>query len=156
MKDAYSMSFSISFLDEPLVFEFEDPTTPAALGRITIGDCDETFVSSLYRWSKEEYEVQWLHAIKSVLSGCEKAALIVEYLGPEAGRLRWWPMYRIGNIVYLREQILFFDQLQEPFSLENAFSFVHDREEFDEDGNRLSEWAADLSEVEEFVRLLRT
>jgi len=147
------MSFSISFVDEPLVYVFDDPTTPAAVGRVVIGEWDERFISSLYQWRKEDYEAQWLHAIKSLLSGNEKAALIVEYLGAEANHLRWWPMYKVKGAVYLQEQILFFDKLKEPFLLERAFSFVGDRKTISEDGQKISEWIVDLTEIEEFARL---
>jgi hypothetical protein len=150
------MSFSISFLDEPLIHVFDDPTTPAAVGRIMISDWDETFISSLHLWSKRDYEAQWRHAIASLLSGNEKAALIVEYLGPEAKHLRWWPMYRIEDTVYFQEQILFFDQLEEPFLLEKAFSFVGERKTISEDGQRISEWTVGLRDVGEFARLLST
>jgi hypothetical protein len=142
------MSFSISFLDEPVIYDESDPT---AAGRLVIGDWEEVFVSSLFHWSKEDYEAQWLNAIKLLLNGEEKAALIVEYLGPEAGRLWWWPMYKVESTVYLREQILFFDKLKGPFSLEKAFSFVKERQTFNEDGLAFSEWGESVSEVQEFA-----
>ncbi|MGD0292692.1 MAG: hypothetical protein ABSB30_02450 [Terracidiphilus sp.] len=148
------MSFSISFLDEPLIYEEDDPAYVAAAGKLVIGDWEEIFVSSLYLWSKEDYMAQWMHAIRSMLNGSEKAALIVEYLGPDAGRLWWWPMYRVGGSVYLREQILFFDQLKEPFSLEKAFSFIQDHRAINEDGYKISEWSVTVSEVKEFAHEL--
>jgi hypothetical protein len=148
------MSFSISFLDEPLIYEEDDPTYVAAAGKLVIGDWEEIFVSSLYLWSKEDYKAQWLHAIRSLLNGSEKAALFVEYLGPDAGRLWWWPMYKVEGSVYLREQILFFDQLKEPFSLEKAFSFIRDRRIINEDSYKISEWSVTVSEVKEFAHEL--
>lgn len=147
------MPFSISFLDEPLIYEEDDPTYVAAAGKLIIGDWEEIFVSSLYLWSKEDYMAQWLHAIRSMLNGSEKAALIVEYLGPDAGRLWWWPMYKVESSVYLREQILFFDQLKEPFSLDKAFSYIGDRRIISEDGQKISEWNVSLSEVEKFAHM---
>src|ERR1035438_1957389 len=58
------MSFSISFLDEPVIYDESDRT---AAGRLVIGDWEEVFVSSLFHWSKEDYEAQWLNAIKLLL-----------------------------------------------------------------------------------------
>jgi hypothetical protein len=142
------LAFSISFLDEPVVYEEDDPT---AAGRLLIGDWEEVFVSSLFLWRKEDYEAQWLNAIRSLLNGKDKAALIVEYLGPEAGRLWWWPIYRVEDTIYFREQILFFDRLEEPFSIERAFSFVKDREITSENGNKISEWSVTLTEVRDFA-----
>jgi len=63
-------------------------------------------------------------------------------------------MYRVEGSVYLREQILFFDQLEEPFSLEKAFSFIRDRRIINEDGYKISEWNVSLSEVEKFAHEL--
>jgi hypothetical protein len=148
------MPFSISFLDEPLIYEADDPTYVAAAGKLIIGDWEEIFVSSLHLWSKEDYKAQWLHAIRLLLKENEKAALIVEYLGPDAGRLWWWLMYKIESSVFLQEQILFFDQLKEPFSLEKAFSFIRDRRTTNEDGQKISEWNVSLSEVEKFAQIL--
>ncbi len=148
------MAFSIAFLDEPLILEDDNPTIPSAVGRLVIGDWEEEFVSSLFRWSKEDYQDQWLLAIKSLLNGNDKVALITEYLGPEGGRLWWWPVYRIEETAYFQEQILFFDQLGEPFSMERAFSFVKDRQTTSGDGDSISEWSVNLSEIKEFARTL--
>jgi hypothetical protein len=148
------MAFSIAFLDEPTIYEDDDAATPSAVGRLVIGDWEEEFVSSLFRWSKEDYHAQWLLAIESPLSGSDKAALIVEYLGPDAGRLWWWPIYRIEDTAYFQEQILFFDRLKEPFSIERAFSFVKDRQITNEDGDKISEWSVSLSEIKQFQHVL--
>jgi hypothetical protein len=145
------LAFSIAFLDESVIYEEDGPT---ASGRLLIGDWEEIFVSSLFFWRKEDYEAQWLNAIRLLLSGKDKATLIVEHLGPEAGRLRWWPIYRVENTIYFREQILFFDKLKQPFSLENAFLFVEDRRTTNEDGHVISEWDVSLSEVRDFANAL--
>ena len=145
------MSFSISFADEPLIYEDDDPTVPAAVGRLVIGDWEEIFVSTLYHWNKTQYEAQWHHAIRSLLDGSAKAALIVEYLGEDAGRLWWWPMYRVGDTVHLQQQILFFDQLKEPFSIGNAFSSLRDRLTISEEGHAFSEWSVPVSEIAKFA-----
>jgi hypothetical protein len=149
------MAFSISFLDGPP--SKEDPENPddpteAAIGRLVIGDWYENFVSSLYCWSMKEYEDQWGQAIRVLLDGCDRAGLITEYCGPEAGRLWWWKMYRIEDTVYFQEQILFFDQLKGPFRLEEAFSYVSDREKITEEGLAISEWSVGLEALAEFAR----
>jgi hypothetical protein len=147
------MSFSISFLDEPLEYPFDDKTTPAAPGRLVLGEEQEFFQSSLFQWSKEDYEAQWRYAIKTLLDGGEKAALIVEYVSPEfATQLEWWPMYRQVNSVYIQDHLLFYDQLSVPFSLNNAFSRLKDRETKDADGQSISEWCVSLSDVKKFAQ----
>ncbi len=128
------MSFSISFLDEPV---FYDEQTPMAAGELVLGELKENFVACLYQWNKVDYEAHWHNAIKTLVEG-SKSALIVEYVSPEfATHLEWWPMYRVENVVYIQNQLLFYDQLTQPFSLENMFSLVKDRVTDNEDGNRI-------------------
>ena len=150
------MSFSISFLEEPLFFPYDDESIPAAAGRLALGDEHEGFHASLFLWTKRDYETQWRQAIRTLLSGADRAALITEYIGPGAGRLWWWPMYKIDETVYLHEQILFFNQLKEPFLLARAFSFIGDRQTINDEGDVISEWSASLLEVQEFADSLET
>jgi len=147
------MTFSITFLDEPLSYPYEDPAAPAARGVLVLGDTKEHFLASLYEWSKESYESQWRHAIKTLLLGNDKAALITTYGSPDnATHLEWWPMYVAGGSVFLQDHLLFYDRLPKPFSVENAFSFVRDRRTVDEDGTAISEWMVNFSDVKEFAR----
>jgi hypothetical protein len=150
------MSFSIGFLDEALTYPYDDPTTAMAHGLLVLGEAKEYFGSSLYRWSQKDYESQWRHAVKSLLNGGSKAALITEYVGglEVATHLEWWPMYLVGNTVFVQDQLLFYDQLAEPFSVERAFSFLLDRRTENEEGKKISEWAVGISEVEDFARVL--
>jgi hypothetical protein len=145
------MPFSISFLDEPVFYEEQ---TPMAVGELVLGDFRENFVASLYQWNKIDYKAQWRDAIKTLLDS-SKSALIVEYVSPEfSNKLEWWPMYRIENVVYIQNHLLFYERLKKPFSLKNMFSFVKDRITIAEDGNRISEWNVNLSDVEDFARTL--
>jgi hypothetical protein len=94
------MPFSIGFLNEPPSYPYDDPATPEARGVLILGEAKEYFGSSLYQWSKKEYETQWRHAIRALLDGNDRAALITEYVGPQAAtHLEWWPMYVVGNSV---------------------------------------------------------
>jgi len=150
------MAFSIKFLDEPLVYPFVDPKTPAAPGLLVMGDSRERFCSSLHQWSKEQYENQWRQAISSLLGGGAKVALIVEYLSRDiASKLEWWPMYKQGEIVYLQNQLFFYDQVPKPFSLDTPFESLRDGAVVNEEGHRISEWRVSLSEIEQFARTFR-
>lgn len=149
------MSFSISFLEEPLSHPYDDKTTPAARGILMLGAAREYFLASLYHWSKKDYEKQWHHAIKTLLDGRNKAALITTYGSPEvATHLEWWPMYVRDCTVFIQDHLLFYDQLAEPFSVQNAFSFLRDRQTTNEHGKKISEWKVELFEVEAFARTL--
>ncbi len=63
-------------------------------------------------------------------------------------------MYRAEHVVYFQNQLPWYGQLRQPFSLENIFSFVGDRVTINEDGDRISEWSVKLSDVEDFARTL--
>ena len=107
---------------------------------MVIGNWKESFLSSLYEWTKQDYERHWHAAITSLTQGADKAALITEYVGPKASsKLMWWPLYRLENIVYVQNHLLFYDQLTEPFSLADADRFIRDRQTVNEDGKRISE-----------------
>ena len=149
------MSFSIGFLDEPLSYPHDDPATPEARGVLVLGDSKEYFGSSLYQWKKKDYELQWRQAVKALLDGKDRAALITTYCGPEvATHLEWWPMYVEGKTIVIQDQLLFYDQLIKPFSLQEAFSFLRDRRTANAEGNKISEWIIGFPEVEEFGRAL--
>ena len=147
------MSFSIAFQETPLFYPYDDRRTPAASGVLVLGDASEQFIASLYQWSKEDYQRQWRPAVDVLLHGKDKAALITEYLGPEGSRhLVWWPMYLVGEKVFLQNHLLFYDQLPGPFSVKNAFSFLHNRRTTTGEGEPISEWSVGLSEMEAFAR----
>jgi hypothetical protein len=61
-------------------------------------------------------------------------------------------MYLVGNEVFLQNRLLFYDQLPEPFCVENAFSFLRNRCTTNAEGEAISEWRVGLSEVEAFAR----
>ncbi|HEY5057180.1 MAG TPA: hypothetical protein VII58_13530 [Acidobacteriaceae bacterium] len=147
-----STPFSITFSDVPLVYEYDDRTTAGAEGELAIGDYRESFLSSLYEWTKEDYERQWRDAVTSLLEGASKAALITEYIGPDASsHLQWWPLYRCGDVVYAQNHFLFYDQQARSFVVAQAFDFVPDRRTASEDGDPISEWSVPLSSLQEFA-----
>jgi hypothetical protein len=149
------MSFSIAFLGEPPCYPYDDPSTPAATGLLVIGDAKERFLASLYQWSKVDYERQWRQAINVLLRETKKSALITEYLSPDvASHFVWWPMYVVGNTVFVQNHLLFYEQLREPFAVANAPSFVRERQTLNDEGQKISEWSVSLSEVEAFANTL--
>jgi hypothetical protein len=149
------MSFSVRFLDEPPFVE--EGVAPAAHGIISIGTFEEGFYSSLFHWSREQYENQWSTAIRDILNGATKSALIVSFLTPDAAsNLEWWPMYREGDTVYFQNHLLFFDQLETTFSPESPSASLKNRETNNEDGNLISEWSLKLTTLEAFLQSIAT
>lgn len=150
------MSFAIEFLDEPRSYPYDDASTPAGGGVLTLGKDKEYFLASLHEWDKSDYTSQWSHALDELLQRGRNAALIVSYGSPrQATHLEWWSMYPDAGTVHFQNQLLFYEQLPRPFSLQEAFSFVAPRRRLNDDGRRISEWDVALAEVAAFAASMR-
>jgi len=151
------MAFSIAFSEEPVCHPYDDRETPAATGSLIIGSARQGFLASLYEWSTKDYERQWRNALGRIIRGESKSALMTEYVSPvSATHLEWWPLYAAGNTLFVQNQLLLYDQLPEPFNLENWHDFIGERSTVSEDGRPISEWRVDLSEVHVFFKSLKT
>ena len=151
------MAFMICFTDEPDEYPGDDPTIPAAVGRIVAGKLDENFLSNLYEWNKRAYQSQWLRSLERFLDGEEKAVLITWYVNRrESSNLEWWALYRgKAGIVHVQNHLPWYDNLGPLFSVEQASSFLQDRITVNEDGDSLSEWDVPFEDVEHFVGQLK-
>ena len=151
------MAFLIAFSEEPVCYPYDDPKTPAATGSLIIGTARQGFLASLHNWSKSDYERQWRYALGRIMRGERKSALVTEYVSPDfASHLEWWPLYLAGDTVLVQNQLLFYDQLPAPFSLENMYEFIHERVTVSDRGRSISEWRVDFSEVKDFFESLET
>ncbi|MGB8259572.1 MAG: hypothetical protein WCE75_04445 [Terracidiphilus sp.] len=149
------MSFAIHFFDEPPIQDLTDDGQPLFLahGRLIAGDYWENFYASLDEWTISQYESQWREAVQRTVDGAGKSALIVNYASPErGGHLEWWPMYRDGDSVFLQDHLLFFSQLQVPFSPDHPCRSLRDRQVLSEDGAPISEWCVDMDDLRQFLR----
>jgi hypothetical protein len=151
------MAFTICFRNEPNQYLDDDPTVPSAIGRIVAGELDEEFVSSLYEWSKETYQSQWLHSLERFLGGEKKAALITWYINPKkSSNLQWWALYRgEADTVHVQNHLPWYGNFNREFSAAEASSFLHDRMTANEDGIALSEWNVSLQEIKDFFEQLK-
>jgi len=150
------MAFMICFTDRPNEYLDDDPSVPSAVGRIVAGDLDESFVSSLYEWDRQAYQSHWRSSLDRFLNGDDKAVLITWYVNPgESSNLQWWALYRgKDDIVHVQNHLPFYDILDAEFCVENASSFLKDRETATTDGNPISEWDVSIREIELFVAQL--
>jgi hypothetical protein len=150
------MAFEICFTGDPNEFLDDDPTIPSAIGLIRVGSLEENFVSSLYEWSKEDYEAQWLSSLRGFVSGSDRAVLITWYVNcKESSNLQWWALYRgESSIVHVQSHMPWCRNFTREFLVEEASSFLHDRITVNEDENRISEWDVPVGEVEAFVERL--
>lgn len=148
------MGFSISFMDAPVECPYEDATTKAARGSIVLGDWREEFRASLYEWSQAEYRGQWTRSIRSLIKGARKAALITTFSSPTiASHLEWWALYRVGERVFVQNQLLFFKDLEGEFDAERAVEFLKDRQTVNEDGAPISEWSVSMDDLRAFAEV---
>lgn len=131
-----------------------DPGVTALYGRITIESFSETFISSLVCWNTGTYYKQWCDALSRVERG-EPAAIITSYVEPGlASHLTWWPLYPQGDIVYVPNHMLFYEQLQKPFSIRDPWAVLRVRRTGDSEGRQISEWVTDVASIREC--LIRT
>ena len=122
-------------------------------GRLRIGEFWEDFYSSLFHWSRAQYMNQWRRAVQDIVDGAKQSALIVSFLTLDvSSNLEWWPMYRVGETVYLQNHLLLFDQLESPFSPEAPLASLRHRNTISETGDSISEWSVQLSALEHFLQ----
>lgn len=124
------------------------------LGRITVGDFTESFHMALDFWSPRDYRASWKRALGRLLSADVIDSCLIASVGdPEtANFVTCWPLYRRKEKVYVQNSIIFLDQLEGGFDPDRPWEFIEARQSIDEDGNRVSEWETEISEVEEFLR----
>jgi len=143
------------YLTEELVTEPVSegrPDVEALYGKIRIGEFQETFIASLFFWSRTQYEQHWRTALERIIAGATQSALITSYAEPPANvtgddYLVWWPLYREGDLVYVHNQLLFFRQLSRPFSVEHPWESIGERETVDDEGAQISEWITSVQSI---------
>jgi hypothetical protein len=124
----------------------------AVYGQIQIGDFCETFVASLACWDQIQYAQHWASAVSRIMEGQERSALVTSFLEPSLSHhLVWWPMYRDRDVVYIQNQLLFFDQLAQPFSSKHLWDFVGERRQWSDDDQKISEWALPIQSMEAYL-----
>lgn len=122
-----------------------------AWGRVTVGDFSEQFEADLSYWSPEKYRQHWAEAARLVVADESPVAFITSMRDPAmANFIVWWPAWREGDRVLIQNQLLFLDQLVEPFDEADPFRSVHPLERVSEDGEPISTWETTVSEVEAF------
>lgn len=139
-------------------FEWIAPTDQPeqALGRVEIGDFSEHFRIDTSYWDRVAYETQWKTAVRRLLEGERHSCLIQSMANPAIAKfLFWWPLYRLEDErVAVQNQIVFLEEIGEPFDPREPFRFVRARETLNEEGQPISEWTTTLSELAEYEQHL--
>ncbi|XZE20901.1 hypothetical protein SH449x_000793 [Pirellulaceae bacterium SH449] len=124
------------------------------VGEIRIGGFFESFECSLEFWKASDYEAQWRRAINTIVCGAEKSCLITSMTNPaSANFLFWWPIYRVDRVVFIQNQVLFLDECRKTFDLGKPEKWVPDRVSINEDGSKISEWSAPLTDLKEWLKI---
>ncbi|MEV7179976.1 hypothetical protein [Kitasatospora sp. NPDC093679] len=128
-----------------------------ALGRIRIGDFAESFRVNLEYWSGSDYRSSWLKAIDMLEeSESSTSCLVVSLADPESSAFAFcWPLYREGEVVFVQNSMILFEELSDPFEMDRPWLSVQPRNVVDEDGNRISEWSTSMVAVRELGRILQ-
>lgn len=146
------MTFSISFMDTPPEYPYDDPFAKAARGIIVLGGFREEFLASLHEWTEEDYRQQWQRSVRSLLGGEQKAVLITTFSSPtSASHLMWWALYRKAEEVLVQNHLVFFKDIQGVFDVNRAVDFLREYRSHDEEGIRISEWSVSLDELRGFA-----
>jgi hypothetical protein len=143
------MNFEIKLLkDSPRFIEDQQQAT---WGLIRIGTFEERFLSYTEFWSERDYEHAWIVAIKMLLNGGAKSALVTDAHDPDKGGVSFiWPMYRVEEQVFIQNHMLLPETAPRPFMLEKIIEDIGPRETVDEEGERISEWQVYLQDLAAF------
>lgn len=146
------MSFLIELLPEAV--PTEESEAPAQYGVITLGSFRERFVALTTFWNADDYRSHWRKAVARIVETGSDSCLITSLHDPTVSdMLFWWPMYRVGDRVRIQNGILLFEQLDEPFRLDNVFGFIPPRSTHSDDGEPISEWEVDTVALRAFLQL---
>ncbi len=130
--------------------EFESEGDSVLLGSLELNNSIENFQSSLSYWQREDYIFQWKEALDRILRGENKSAIVTTMYNPEkANFLFWWVIYLIKDEVYIQNHVLFLNELKEKFNENNIYKFVPSREVQNDEGEVISEWRLELSDIKQ-------
>jgi hypothetical protein len=122
-----------------------------AMGGIELGDESDGFAADLHFWSMADYEAQWREGVARLAAGHASSALVTSYRGPGAAVHSMWPMWRIGQTVFVQERLVVDDTITEDAVAEQFYARVGDRHRHSEDGAVISEWPVPFADVLAFL-----
>jgi hypothetical protein len=122
-------------------------------GSLQIADFREDFVVSLFDWTPVACRQQWREAAERLVKGEPKSAFVTSFVPPTDGsHFEWWTCYGVKEIVYVQNQLRFYEQLASPFNLDSLYDYVADRKTVSEDdGSPISEWQMPVQWMRDFL-----
>ncbi|MEV6568863.1 hypothetical protein [Streptomyces kronopolitis] len=104
-------------------------------------------------WSAREYRNNWRRALERIgQKNTTTSCLISSITDPgNSNFISCWPLYRHGQNVTVQSSLIFLDELNEEFSEAEPWHAIAPHSSIDEDGNRISEWVTQVSDVRAFL-----
>ncbi|MCG8349511.1 MAG: hypothetical protein MI924_17230 [Chloroflexales bacterium] len=120
-------------------------------GEIRIGAFAESFQSSLHYWRTHDYVKQWRDGLSRLLVDHKHSCIVTSMYHPSSANfIFWWLFYLDKNIVHIQNHVLLLNDLDESFSIDNLYHYIPQRDLFDEDRNKISEWDVQLEQIQAF------
>lgn len=129
------------------------PAVPElASGRIMVGNFSESFQSPLGFWMPEDYRRNWYQAFCELGKSYDATSCFVSsmYDPATSNFIFCWPLYRKRDKVYVQNSIIFLSELSSEFDPATPWKHVQEHAEYDEDGNKISQWLTDFDLMGEF------
>ncbi len=129
-------AFAIEVTEEPADDEL------GRIGRIRLNDTDELFSMDVSFWSPDDYRESWRAACARVVAapGDIVSCLVTSTSDPTTATfIETWPLYRVGDTVYVHNSLVFLDRLETPLDLTRPWLATSPRETHTEEGQRISE-----------------
>jgi hypothetical protein len=134
--------FEIAFIDD--VPEYRDDGWRGLWGGVTFGAFQERFVAPVERWTRVDYERQWLEAARRLLGEADRTGFVT------APYRFWWTAWREGERVFIHQEFFVPGRYAEPYDGRTPYEIIGARRTQSEDG-RVSEWEVTLGDIRDFV-----
>ena len=121
------------------------------LAGIELGDESDAFAADLRFWSVADYQAQWREGIARLAAGQPSTALVTSYRGGGAAFHSMWPMWRIGQTVYVQERLVLDDTVAATDVSQQFYDRVGERHTESDDGDAISEWSIPFADVLAFL-----
>ncbi|HHB1562324.1 TPA: hypothetical protein ACN98A_004435 [Vibrio parahaemolyticus] len=110
------------------------------LGKIVIGSYEEHFVSDLNFWKVSDYIEHW-NVAREVLTTGTSVSFITSITEPENSNfIRSWVCYYDNGELVFQEHMLFLDEPDFEFNIDEPHKNVRPYESITEEGEKISEW----------------
>ncbi|WP_058962514.1 hypothetical protein [Type-E symbiont of Plautia stali] len=122
---------------------------------IIIGDFTERLHIPISYWSFGDYKRNWLSSLLQGIDNKKHSALAVSMYEPDFTSFIFvWVVYYQGDAAYIQNKIIFLDEYQN-FTPDTINEFIGERETYNEDGMKISEWETDLNSIITFLASIR-